>query len=155
MSLKKSYKLLILISLALPMSKLFALEEVVDLQQVAQKAKSQGLPIMVMFGATHCEYCERLEADHLGPMDLSQEYKNRVIIRKLNIDRGDYMKDFEGKRIAYEDFANRYDVDLTPTTILLDHSGRILTKKLLGYNGSDFFAVTLDRAIKTASKKIN
>ncbi len=118
-----------------------------NLQQLARQAETGQLPILIEFSSSYCSYCEQLEEDFLKPMLISGDYSDRVIIRKLDIDAADYLVDFDGGRISAEDFADRYDVSLTPTVVLLGPQGVELTEKLIGLTTPDFYGGYLDAAI--------
>lgn len=126
-----------------------------DLDQVAQEASDRKLPVLVFFAGVECGYCEALEEDHLGIMANSDNYRNKVIIRKVFIDDYEDMRDFQGKRTTSDDFSDRFSIRITPTLVLTDHNGQALTKKILGYNRSDFFGYYLDEAIAEAKNRIN
>lgn len=126
-----------------------------DLENVSILASQNKLPVLVFFAGLECEFCEALEEDHLGSMAHSNEYKDKVIIRKVFIDDYDDFRDFEGNKVSSEDFSDRFSIRVTPTIVLMDHKGQSLTKKILGYNRSDFFGVYLDEAISEAKNRIN
>ncbi len=127
--------------------------EVVDFQQLAQQAQQRNLPILVFFSAKHCEYCEQLEADHLGFMVNSEEYDNKMILRKLMIDGYARIVDFSGEAVLPEDFVYRYNVDVTPTLLFFDAQGNPLAKKIIGYNRGSFFGYTLDERINEVARR--
>ena len=109
-------------------------EIVSDLQKISLDAQKRNLPVMVFFAAEDCEYCERLETDYLAAMAHSKEYANKVIIKKVLIDSYRGIQDFAGQSISASDFSNRFNIQVTPTLMLVDHSGKLLTKKIVGYN---------------------
>jgi len=127
--------------------------EVVDFQQLAEQAQHKNLPLLVFFSAEHCEYCERLEADHLGFMANSEEYDNKIILRKFMIDGHASVVDFSGQTVLPEDFAYRHNVDVTPTILFFDAQGKQLAKKIIGYNRGSFFGYTLDERINIAAQR--
>ena len=86
----------------------------------------------------------------LASMAHNAGYKDKVIIRKVVIDDYDYLRDFEGNKVSADDFSERFSIQVTPTLVFMDHKGNPLTKKMLGYNRSDFFSVYLDEAIDKA-----
>jgi thioredoxin-related protein len=87
-------------------------------------------------------------------MSKSSEYKDKVIIRKVMIDSYDDLNGFDGKSISAEDFSEKFKVQVTPTLLLLNHQGKKLTKKIVGYNRSGFFGLYLDEAIDKARQKV-
>lgn len=131
-----------------------AVMEADDLAALSEEARERGLPLLVMFSAEHCEYCERLKEDFLGPMLKSGDYTDKVIIRQLKIDRVADIRDFQGKRVEAGEFAERYDVEVTPTVMLFDAHGRILTRRLVGLTNPYFYGGDLDRAIDRAYGKV-
>jgi thioredoxin-related protein len=110
--------------------------------------------VLVLFAADHCGYCERLEADYLGPMSGSEEYSDKVIIRKVLIDSYYSIRDFSGKTLSGDKLASQYGVHVTPTVIVFDNSGEALAKKLIGYNGSEYYGWDLDKAINGAVARL-
>lgn len=126
-----------------------------DLVTVAAESKSRRLPVLVMFSAKHCGYCQRLEEEFLRPMLISGEYEDRVIIRKVMVDSFASIRDFKGEKIDAGRFADRYNVDVTPTVMLFDAEGRMLARRLIGLNNVDFYGAFLERAINNAYGKLN
>jgi hypothetical protein len=68
-----------------------------DLLADGETARTSRLPILLAFLARHCSYCEELEEGYLKPMLLSGEYAEQIILRKLILDNGSHLTDFEGK----------------------------------------------------------
>lgn len=125
-----------------------------DLSLIAQQAREKQVPILIEFAARHCEYCQRLEEEQLQPMLLDAKTHENVLIVKHLVDKVGYIKDMHGKSVSYADFADTYNIDVTPTMILVDPNGRLLTRKIYGYNNPYFFSAYLDEAIQTARKKL-
>lgn len=124
--------------------------EVKDLAAVGKQADQRRLPILLMFSAEHCTYCEKLEEDFLKPMLRSGDYDDKVLIRKLRIDGFGKVRDFEGKQVAAADFADRYSVFVTPTVVFIDGNGMELAKKRVGLSTPDFYGSYLDQSIDEA-----
>jgi len=126
-----------------------------DFHGEAVVAKKSRLPILVMFGADDCSYCEKLEAEILNPMYISGDYHDKVIIRKMMIDDYDSVRDFKGAELEASEFADKYHVTVTPTVMLLDSDGEMLAPKILGINTVEFYAAYLDQAIDVSYKSLN
>lgn len=125
-----------------------------DLTTLALQSNRNKIPIMIMYAAETCEYCERLEADLLGPMHVSGQYNNRVIIRKVMIDGIDDIKDFSGKSIDAEDFAFKRGVQVTPTLQFVDADGNQLAPEMIGYNTPEMYASYIENAIESSTRAI-
>ena len=125
-----------------------------DLQVLALKANQNKLPILIMYAAEHCEYCERLEEDLLGPMHKSGQYNDRIIIRKVMIDSIESIKDFAGESVDAENFAFKQGVQVTPTLRFVDASGKQLAPEMVGYNTPEMYAAYIENAIESSRKAI-
>lgn len=124
--------------------------EVKDFAAIGKQADQERLPIMLMFSASGCTYCEKLEEDFLKPMLRSGDYRDKVMIRKMRIDGYGKVRDFEGKQVAASDFADRYGVFVTPTVVFIDGDGVELAKKRVGLTTPDFYGSYLDQSIDEA-----
>lgn len=118
-----------------------------DLAAIAHEARQRGLPIALVVSMDHCPWCERLEEDFLKPMLLSGDYVDRVIICKLDLDSSLTVRDFEGRETTGRRIAERYDVSLAPTVLLLGYRGEELVPRLTGLTTPDFYGGYLDAAI--------
>lgn len=118
-----------------------------DMQALSHEAQTLRVPILIEFSLVHCEYCKRLEADYLVPMAASNEYKGKVLIRRVVIDEELSLRDFTGDTLAVDQFSKRYRVDVTPTLVLLDYAGSQIGKKLIGYTDTGFYGGQLDDLI--------
>ncbi|MGB5259195.1 MAG: thioredoxin fold domain-containing protein [Gammaproteobacteria bacterium] len=121
-----------------------------NLQADAEIADSRRLPILLVFSAIDCTYCELLEEEFLEPMLLGGEYKDRVIIRKVILDNGSRLTDFNGQRRDATAFSDQYKVFVTPTLLFVDGDGTELTGRMLGINTLELFGGYLDDCIETA-----
>jgi thioredoxin-related protein len=124
--------------------------EVKDFAAEGQKAEKQRLPILLMFAADYCAYCERLEEDFLKPMLRSGDYRDKVLIRKLHIDSSASIRDFDGATITPAEMGERYKVSVTPTVVFIDGDGVELAPKRVGLTTPDFYGGYLDDAISQA-----
>ena len=124
--------------------------EAKDLAAIGKQADNSRLPILLMFSAEHCTYCEQLEEDFLKPMLRSGNYKDKVLIRKVRIDGYGKVRDFAGKQVAASELADRYNVFVTPTVVFLDGDGVELAKKRVGLTTPDYYGSYLDQSIDEA-----
>lgn len=125
-----------------------------DLHSVSVEAQKKNLPILLVFSASDCSFCELLENEILKPMILSGDYYDRVIIRKVVMDDESTLRDFDGEEVSMEDFSDRYDIFVTPTMLFLDPAGLELSERLLGINTVEMFGGRVDRAIELSLEKL-
>ena len=131
------------------------LPEAEDFAVLALQSNQQKLPILIMYAAETCEYCERLEEEILGPMYQSGEFNNRAIIRKVMIDGIENIRDFNGNMVDAENFAYKRGVEVTPTLQFVDASGKELAPEMIGYNTPEFYANYIENAIDKSRQVIN
>jgi thioredoxin-related protein len=124
-----------------------------NLSQMAELASRSGASILLLVSQYHCEYCDLMKREILNPMQLSGEYKDRVIMQEILIDPGEVVTNFAGKREATEEFADRYGVFVTPTLLFLDADGNEAAERILGINTIDYLPLYIDSAIEKAKLK--
>ncbi len=125
-----------------------------NLQRDGALARAQGLPILLSVSAEDCPYCDQLEEDFLGPMLISGEYTDKVIIRRLMVDGGSQVIDFDGRQQDAGYIANRFRARLTPTILFLDGNGREVAGRIVGINTPEMFGGYLDTCIEMALLRI-
>ncbi len=125
-----------------------------DLQQLRSQALSQELPILLTFTSVICSYCVLLEQDFLQPMLLSGEYRDKVMIRKLELGPGASVTDFNGRKIMASELSSRYRVFVTPTLLFVDGNGKELAERIVGINTPELFGGYLNDCIETALLRI-
>ena len=118
-----------------------------NLASDARAAAERHLPILLVFAADHCPYCELLEREILDPMLLSGDYRDKVVIRKILLDGTGSLINFNGRKLEAAEFASQRHVFVTPTMLFLDPEGHELAPRLVGINTVEMFAGLVDAAI--------
>jgi thioredoxin-related protein len=118
-----------------------------DLSQEAALARQNKMPILVLFSAFDCEYCQRLEKEILNPMYKNEGYRKKIIMRRVMIDHYGGMRDFGNLAVEASELAQRYKVDVTPTVIVFDSTGKPLAPKIVGLNTTELYSAYLDKVI--------
>jgi len=126
-----------------------------NLKALSETMKAKKLGLMVMFHASYCEYCERLESDLLLPMLRSGDYDDKVLIRKIQIDSNDDLVNFNGQSVTTGQLSTLYGASMTPTLVFLDASGEEQSERILGYTTPDFFSAYVDQGIDELHKVIS
>lgn len=121
-----------------------------DLQATGKIADHQRLPILLVFTAIDCGYCEMLEEEFLEPMLLGGDYQDRVIMRKVVLDNGSRLTDFSGQRRDATALSDDYRVFVTPTLLFVDSAGEERAGRMLGINTPELYGGYLDDCIETA-----
>jgi len=125
-----------------------------DLALAGRQAGRACVPLLLEFAADDCDYCTLLEEEVLNPTLLNRDYEQRVLMRKLVLDRGIKLRDFAGKSINASDLANQYRVFVTPTLLFVDSKGRELAERMIGVTTLEFYGGYLDQALDVAQEKL-
>lgn len=125
-----------------------------DLSADARLAEQRALPILLTFSSSSCGYCEQLEREILKPMLISGDYEDKVLIRKVMIDGHRTLIDFDGGAVDGAELAQRYDINMVPTVVLVDGQGRELAERMVGVSTLEFYAGYLDQNIDLALQRL-
>lgn len=129
-----------------------------NLQQLGQQATRNKIPIVLMFSARWCEFCTILKEEVLAPMAANPDYEGKIaFFRVVHIDRSDLpLVNFSGRQTSHHDFAEHFDIDLTPTVWIVDGQGQALTAPLIGLPGGtvETYSETLFARLEEALKKL-
>lgn len=131
------------------------IQDSTNFQADGQLSQTRHLPLMLVFSAADCSYCKLLEEDFIKPMLISGDYTHKVLIRRVMIDAGGDVRDFDGKSISIDDFALRYKAFVTPTVVFVDAQGHQLAHRLVGIANPYFYGGDLDRAIDESLARIH
>ena len=121
-----------------------------NLQQDGVASKRDGMPIMVFYMSESCPYCEEVKDLYLDPMVSSGQYHGRLIIRMVDTEGVEYLRDFRGKRMDHEEFSDDQGASFTPVLKFYDYQGNELVPEILGYSSPDFYLAYLENAIETS-----
>jgi len=147
------FRLVFCVALLLLSSSLLAepqVQTVEDLRVLKQQAENKNLPILLMFAAEDCEYCDALRTNYLLPMIKSGDYKTSILIRQIYIEDYSYLRNAKGELISGDVLALKYNVDITPTVLFLNSNGHELAPRLIGIGNVYYFGGTLDKHISMA-----
>lgn len=131
-----------------------AVLEVSNFEALSKQMKQNDMGLVMMLHAEDCSYCEMMDEKILSPMERSGEYKERVFIRKLQIDKPENVTDFQGNQVSAFKVADAYDSRLTPTLVFLDSNGEEQAVKIIGINSIDLFSASVDEQIDELMKNI-
>ena len=124
-----------------------------NLQRDGRLSDRTGKPIMIFYMSTSCPYCEEVRELYLEPMYRDSQYQDKLIMRMVNIDSGEYMNDFNGKRTDQISFASAQGASFTPVIKFYDATGKELVPEMLGYV-PDFYLGYLEASIRESVNKL-
>lgn len=125
-----------------------------DLAADSRQAAESSTPIVVMFSADHCPYCEQVRRDYIDPLPDHPQYGRRVMVRIVTTDSDFTLTDFNGIKTTHTHFAFAQGVSLVPTVRFYGVNGERLASDLVGALLPDFYLDYLERAINQATRKL-
>ena len=130
----------------IPLARDFTLE--------ATNARTNNIPVLVLFSRHNCPYCVQILQEFLLPMRRNAEYDAKVIMRQIDIGSSAPLRTFSGKTTTHARFARENGIKLTPTIKLFDAEGHELTEALVGLTTPDYYGGFLDQRIDQALAKM-
>ncbi len=119
-----------------------------DWAEAARFAQESKAPIIILYTAQACAYCERLKEEVLQPL-LGSDHENRMaVFREVDINTGGKMTDFDGEPIRSRQFKQRYHVFATPTLLILGSDGTTLHDPIVGYKSKEQYKTMLHAVLE-------
>lgn len=125
-----------------------------DLAADGRQAAELHIPIVVMFSADHCPYCEQVRRDYIDPLPDHPQYRQRVMVRIVTTDSDFTLTDFNGVETTHTHFAFDQGVSLVPTVRFFGVHGERLAPDLVGALLPDFYLDYLESAINQATRNL-
>ena len=129
-----------------------SLSTVKDLRELKHQAESANLPVLLMFTAADCEYCEAIRNNYLIPMINSGKYSNKILFKQLYIDEYNYLRNEKGELAGGDQVALKYDVEVTPTIVFINAEGKEVSERIVCISGAEYFDRLLDQHISQAGQ---
>jgi thioredoxin-related protein len=125
-----------------------------SLKQEGRDAAHRKVPIMLLFASPECHYCERVKNEFLGPMVKDPAYRDKVIIRQVEVGSDWNLVGFDGKKTTHGAYAAGQKVFMVPTVKVVDAQGKELSKPIVGLLTPDFYFGYIESAIDEGLDKI-
>ncbi len=125
-----------------------------DLAAAGARAGAQGAPLVLLFSADYCAYCEQVKEEFLEPMAASGHYRGRMLVREVTLDAYRDLRGFDGEAVTPGELASRYGVGVTPTLVFVGPRGRELAPPLVGITTEDYYPLYLDAALARARNRL-
>ncbi len=148
------YYLLLLALLWCRSTLAYGVSDAHDLAADGRQAAESKTPIVVMFSADHCPYCEQVRRDYIDPLPDHPRFGRRVMVRIVTTDSDFTLTDFNGVETTHTHFARDQGVALVPTVRFYGVNGERLAPDLVGAMLPDFYLDYLEGAIKQAARKL-
>ena len=76
-----------------------------DLQQDADASRSAQLPILLIYTAEYCHYCDEVKASVFSLIFADPAYRDRMLLREVRIDTNLYLVGFGGDVTSHQSFS--------------------------------------------------
>jgi thioredoxin-related protein len=130
-------------------------KELQNLQDLAMQSKQQQLPILIMFGAEWCEFCQLLNERIFTPMALNGLYEGKVVLmRHAGVDEAQSIPDWNGQLINKSNWAYELDADLTPTVLFFDGEGKEVAPRIIGISEITLYAGIIHQNLNIAYRNM-
>lgn len=120
-----------------------------DLAAAAKMAREQRVPVLIAFTLKTCPYCATARRDHLEPMRVSEQWRDKAIMLELQLDGAQPLRDFSGNATTAREFARKFAVRSVPTVIVFNDSGKPTATPLVGLSSGDFYSLYLEQAVES------
>jgi len=125
-----------------------------DLQQDASESRQANLPILLIYTAGYCYYCDEVKADVFNPIAADPAYRDRVLLREVQVDSDARLVGFKGDATNHRSFAKGRGITVVPTLEFVDGAGVELSRPLVGASIPDFYGAYVDNGIERAIQNI-
>ena len=123
-----------------------------DLQADGIHSNAHTKPVIILYTASYCVYCEAVKEEFFNHIADDPEYLSRIILREIVIDDDTALLDFAGTSTSHRKYANQREISLVPTVGFYDARGNALTDPLIGVRLMDFYLWYLQQGIKAAER---
>jgi thioredoxin-related protein len=124
-----------------------------DLAEDARGMRAQNRVMLVLYSQADCAWCERARNEHLIPLQDDPAWRDRVLLRQIDLDSDAPLVDFSGKRATHRAFARGERARMTPTLVVYGPDGARLAEPIVGFRLADFYAAYIERALEEALGK--
>ena len=125
-----------------------------DLARDGRDLRPRKLAMLVLYSQADCKWCEQVRRDFLVPMQQDPAYRDKVVLRQIDLDSDAALTDFAGRKITHHEFAQAERAYVTPTVIVYGPDGARLAEPIVGLRIPDFYGAYLDRAIDDGLAKL-
>lgn len=110
--------------------------------------------MLIAFMQQNCPYCAVARRDVLLPLQADPRWKNRVLVREIEVDRSLALQDFAGAGTTHRAFARDQVVSRVPTLIAFDADGQRVAPPIVGLLGEDFYRLYIEQAIEAGQTRM-
>ena len=144
----------VLLASSLSTAEVLSLPAAADLATDAKIAARSGVPVIVLVSLAGCPHCEVVRRSHLLPLLRDETGARQPVIRQVEINGSERLRDFDGKEITHAEFARNHKVRIAPVVFFFNAKGELLSEPLVGSMIPDFYGAYFDAAFSEAKSKL-
>lgn len=126
-----------------------------NLVQLAAEARNKRVPVLIAFMQQSCPYCAIARRDYLVPLQADPDWRQRVLIREIDVDRTTPLRDFKGAPTTHKAFARSLGARRVPTLIFFDADGNRIGPPIVGLISEDFYRLYIEQGIESGLAKMH
>ena len=117
-------------------------------------AAAKKIPILVLYTSPGCPFCERAKSEYLVPMLKDPAYKNKVIMREVDITSQSPLTLYNGSTSTGAAFAAQHKVAIVPTIKVINAQDAEVAEPIVGLLIPDYYFGYIDSAISGGIQKM-
>lgn len=121
-----------------------------DLGSDGRAALKRGVPIVILFSLPDCSYCEVVRRNYLVPLAQQGDQRGRPLVRELELTASAPIRGFKAELTSGKILAQRYQVKVAPTVVMLDSAGNLVAPPLAGGDVAGMYGAYLEAALDQA-----
>lgn len=125
-----------------------------DFSADSRTVTTTGMPLIVMLSLAGCPHCEVVRRSHLLPLFRNGPATQKPLIRQIEINGHDLVRDFSGRATTHAEFAGRYRFGIAPVVMFFDAKGEMIAAPLVGSMIPDFYGAYFDAALTEARSNL-
>jgi thioredoxin-related protein len=117
-------------------------------------AAAKKIPILVLYTSPGCPFCQRAKSEYLVPMLKDPAYKNKVIMREVDITSQSPLTLYNGNTSTGAAFAAQHKVAIVPTIKVINAQDAEVAEPIVGLLIPDYYFGYIDSAITGGIQKM-
>ncbi len=101
-----------------------------------------------------CPYCAVARRDYLVPLLSDAKWKDRVLIREIEVDRSTTLRDFNGAATTHRAFARKHGASRVPSLLVFDADGQPVAAPITGLLADDFYRLYIEQALEAGLSRM-
>jgi thioredoxin-related protein len=131
-----------------------SLEPAIDLGADAKSVANGGVPLIVLVSLPGCPHCEVVRRSHLLPILNDATATRKPLIRQVELNGQEILRDFSGRTTTHGEFSRRYKIRIAPVVMFFDARGEMIAAPLVGSTIPDFYGAYFDAALAEARSRL-